>query len=369
MSHQFVIKRSAGIVRLLGILLLVTLSLLQAFGVFHLLELNLTNVIREYGPSRLLPESPRLVLISLEHTPRGFSAMDVAMVMRGLKNLSPRCIAINGLIEPEQGPVPFLPTIQSTLSKSGITLIHPQLPSPQEHFQSVPLIRYSLTSGGMSWPILQGMASPGVGDAFFPADINVLHPDSALPLLALTSNRVPIGSLWWWLLPNEIHQRPPLLLFGNFLFLSNHTPLHLTQAGSISPTTGEAIEMPLDDFLLQIEQKEQGTISPTFDMLWNKSTVLIGTHDVVMQASLFATLLQQVAWHHLSLKIQGAISLGCILLLIISRKLSPRHRYFLSALILLLSIILTLLFLHQGIIIPFLPAISLGVLLLLSNKR
>lgn len=367
MAHQSFVARPGNI---LGILLILGVTLLQAFGFFQALELHLINSLREHAPSRFLPEPSRVVLISMEKTPHGFPSLDVAMVLRGLKNLSPRCIAINGLIESEQGPVSFLPTIQSALSKSGVTLIIPQIPSPTARFQSIPLIRYSLRSGEINWPTLEGKAIPGAGYAFLSATSHSVNSDLALPLLAYTSDVVPIGSLWWWLLPKELLQRPPLLLFGKFLFLSNHTPIHLTSSGSISPSSGEAVEMPLEDYLLQIEQKEQGTISPTFDNLWNKSVVLLGSHDDMLTASLFASMLHQVDWHHLSLWIQGVLALGWIVLLFLCSKLpSIPHRCILSAVIVILLMTLLLLLLHKGIIFPLLPGLCTAGLIMFSDKR
>ena len=355
------------IVNLIGVSLIFAAALIQALGFLNPLDLRLLNSLQELGPSRFLPEPPRVILISLQKTTHGYPAMDLAMVLRGLKNLHPRCIVVNGQIEPEQGPVPFLPPIRSRIAETGITLVLPQLPSPTSRFQSIPLIRYSLTSVSYDWPIIDGKAIPGTGDAFFPSTTNSPGSDSRLALFANTCEGVPVGSLWWWTLPQEVRQTPSLLLFGKVLLLSNHTPLQLTSAGEANASYGSILEIPLDDFLLQCEQKEQGTISPTFDTLWDKSTVVIGSHDDASKAASLSVLLQSAVWQHLSLVMQGVLAIGWFVLLILSRKLSISP-WIISTLILVFITSLTLLLLHQGIINPYLSGI-VAALLVSLNKR
>ena len=354
---------SGSVVSFIAILLILVLAALQALGFFNELEARMENTLRHHLPPHFLPEAPRVVLITLEHSPQGYHAMDVAMVLRGLLNLSPRCIVMCDLIEQEKGPVPFLPTILTKLKAAGIPLIVPQLPSSFAHFQSISLIRFSLTSKHLIWPSLEGRATPGAGDAFLPQNNQLPASDLALPLFATASDGVPIGSLWWWALPQEIHQHPPLLLFGKILLLGNHSALHLTPTGAVRSSPAFLLEMPLDDFLLQIEQKEQGTISPTFDSIWNNTTVILGTHDDAPKAISLAALLQVTPWRHPSLGVQGVIALGWIAVLIIAQRLII-SRWLLSTLILLLIIAITILLLHYGIIIPFLPGVITALLLL-----
>ncbi len=360
-------SQSGIIVNLIGVSIIFAAALIQALGFLNPLELRLLNSLQELAAARFLPEVPRVILISLDPGPNGYPAMDLAMVLRGLKNLHPRCIVVNGRIKPEQGPVPFLPPIRSGIKETGITLVIPQLPSPTARFQSITLIRYSLTSGNAKWPILEGKAIPSAGDAFLPSTTNSPALDSRLALFADTYEGVPVGSLWWWALPQELHQKPSLLLFGKILLLSNHTPLQLTLAGEANATSGSILEIPLDDFLLQCEQKEQGTISPTFDTLWDKSTVVIGTHDDACKAASLSVLLQSAGWYHLSLVTQGVIALGWIVLLILSQKLSISP-WIISTLILVFITPLTLLLLHHGIITPYLSGI-VAALFVSLNKR
>ena len=246
-------------------------------------------------PMHLRPEAPRIILLSLEKGAAGDSPLDVAMVLRGLTQFHPECVIVNGKIEPEQGTVPLLPSILARLTNHmGITLILPESPSPETLFRSVPLVRYSLS---------------------------------------------------------EKH---------TILLLANHAPLHLTSSGEVSQSgNGETFrEIPLDDFLLKIEQKERGVISPTFDSLWKNATVVLGTHDDSVTISMLAALLQAIFFRRLPLWSQTMMILGWMFLffLIKNRRggIDQLPRW-----------LLPLLITHQGIIIPFLPGIVTALLLLL----
>lgn len=355
------------LLRILAILLILLVALLQALGFFKGVETSLEHQLHRHFSSYFLREASPVVLISFNKSPQGYSSIEVAMVLRGLEALSPRCIVVNGPIEHEQGPVPFLPTIIAKLKQAEIALIAPQIPSPSARFQSVPLIRYSLTSSAPKWPSVDGKGVPGAGNAFLPQNTEPQGSAVTLPLLAKASDGVPVGSLWWWALPKAIHQRPPLLLFGTILLLPNHTAIHLTSTGGAKFASSSILEMPLDDFLLQCEQKEQGTISPSFDSIWNKSTVLIGTHDDLATAASLAALLEETAWHHLSLGVQLMILVGWISSLVLAPKFSIPGPI-LAGIILLLLAISTLLLLHHGIIFPFMPG-AFVVVVLLGKRR
>lgn len=344
----------------LGMLLILLLAACQGLGLCQQWE----QFLLHHLSSRFLPEPPQVILITLDKHPKGFQAMDVAMALRGLGKFSPRCIVIDGLIEAEEGPVPFLPDIFSQLAaRQDLKLIVPQLPSPAAHFQSVSLIRYSLHAESLSWPKVEGEAVPSTGDAFLP-DLSNL--DSSLPLFATASHGVPVGSLWWWTLPEALHKSPPVLLWNKLLLFSTHTQILLTPSGAALPALpGEFIEMPLDDFLLQMEKREQGTLSPTFDSLWNRSTVILGTSLDFAKATALASLLQELSWRHLALWKQGLMTLFWMIVLVCFRKQTLLPPKFLSLTIFILVGMATLLLLPHGIIFPFLPALWTAFLLLL----
>ena len=350
----------------LAIPLIFLAALLQGLGFSQQLEKGLLHLL----PMHLRPEAPRIILLSLEKGAAGDSPLDVAMVLRGLTQFHPECVIVNGKIEPEQGTVPLLPSILARLTNHmGITLILPESPSPETLFRSVPLVRYSLSEKQSDWPILSGRSGPGTGAAYLPKDQPIGNHN--LPLLAKSSDGATIGSLWWWCLPWETRTHPPFLLCDTILLLANHAPLHLTSSGEVSQSgNGETFrEIPLDDFLLKIEQKERGVISPTFDSLWKNATVVLGTHDDSVTISMLAALLQAIFFRRLPLWSQTMMIRGWMFLffLIKNRRggIDQLPRWLLPLLITLIVIFTTLFLMHQGIIIPFLPGIVTALLLLL----
>jgi hypothetical protein len=363
-------SRIQAIATLLGLFLIGFLALYQAMGFCQPLEQS----IFRHLPMALMQESPRVILITLENTPRGYHAMDVAMVLRGLGglgNLHPRSVLVNGRIEPEEGPVHFLPDLISRFkSLPEIQMIVPQAPSPSALFQFVPLIRYSFHSKTNDWFTIEGKSIPGAGDATILSLPQIEGEDLyRLPLFAkTTTDDSPVGSLWWWALPGDFHRHPPLLLLGSILVLSNHSVLHLSPQAEFKPSSeGSIQEMALDDYLLAIEQKEQGTISPTFDSLWNNATVILGTHHDAAKATALAALLQEIAWGHLSLPIQMMMALMCALIFLFSKKLTLMKQWIFAFLFFSIIIGTTLILLHHRIIFPFLPGICTALLLPLKG--
>jgi hypothetical protein len=350
---------------ILGILLIFILAVSESFGLFHCEEQYLVRHL----PLRFQKEAQQVILLTMEKGPQGFSPLDVAMALRGLGKFHPRCILLNGTIQAEPSAPPLLPGIVSKMQAiPGLRLILPQVPAPEAEFQSLALVRYSLSSAPIAWPRLEGIGSPGSGSAYLPP-ATPFSEDASLPLLATAAHGVPVGSLWWWALPESLHQTPPLLLFGRHLFLNQRTQLQLTRDGSLPPASlGEFIQMPLDDFLLQIEKKEQGSISPNFDSLWDKSTILIGTETDVTSAAALASLLQEVSWHHWPVWGECTLTLFCLVLFLVSRwqKLFPN--YFGSLFIgITLTMTAALLFPH-GILFPFLTVMATALLLLLPRS-
>ncbi len=358
-------RRPFPIPILLAVLLIFLTALLQGLGFCQQLEKGFAHFI----PVHLRPEPPRVILLSLENGVRGFSTLEVAMALRGLSQFHPECVLVNGEIEPEQGSVPLLPSILARLTNTaGITLILPQPPSPEAHFRAVPLVRYSLRSSKKTWPVLPGRCTPGTGAAYLPEK---QEGDENLPLLAVTSDGTTIGSLWWWGLPPQARIHPPLLLCETILLLANHSLLRMTPSGEVAQSAdgGTFREIPLDDFLLKIEQKERGVISPAFDTLWKNATVVLGTHTDTDTISDFASVLREVSSKRLSLPVQILMALGWMVLFLLIKNGRSGFDHFprwLLPLIITLIVILTTLFLmHQGIIIPFLAGIVTALLLFL----
>ncbi len=348
---------------------LLLVSLLQAFGGFWRLETGVVHGVRALAPG-LLPEPPSVLLVSLQSTPQGFATMDAAMLLRALGELHPRCVTVYGTITPEEGAISFLPGILSRLAEEDIQVIIPRSTASKdgsEGFESVPLTRYSLTHLVTDWPLRAGQAVPGKGYAFLPENSSA---DADLPLLASVADGSTIGSLWWWSLPNEL-RRNIFLLSGSILLMGNNTPLHLNPNGGISLNSSESVkEIPLDDFLLQIEQREQGTISPSFDSLWVNSTVVVASHDDLPRVSAFAALLKETSFRHFSVWLQLIMIPGwCIifLLLLNCRIHFPSIPIWLLPIVIIITLLLVaLLMLHIGIIVPLFPGLMIALLLLIN---
>ena len=354
----------------LAVLLIFLTALMQGLGFCPQMERGLAYLL----PEHLRPEPPRMILLSLESGPQGFSALDVAMALRGLGQFHPECILVNGKIEPEKGSVPLLPGIISSLiNKTDITLILPESPSPEARFRRTPLVRFTFWANENTWPVLAGKCGTGTGAAYLPDN---QETKENLSLLASSSDGSTIGSLWWWGLPLQVRKHPPLLLCDTILLLANHSLLRMTPSGEVPLSTegGTFREIPLDDFLLQIEQKERGVISPAFDTLWKNATVVLGTHSDTATISDFASLLREVSAKRPSLRIQMLMALGWIMLFILIKNgrsgIQSLPRWLLPLLIVLIVIFTTLFLMHQGFMIPFLPGIITALLLLLykSNK-
>jgi hypothetical protein len=347
----------------LGSFVIILVAVGQAVGFFQQWEQTFVH----YLPARFLPEAPRVVMITLEKSSHGFQAMDVAMTLRGLGKFHPRCIVINGVIEAERSSVSFLPDIISQLRKMpGLELIIPEIPSSLAQLKSVALIRYSPDSRVPDWPKVEGLATPGSGAGYLPESGG---SELELPLFATTDQGVPIGSLWWWSLPASVRKSPPLLLFGHELLLSTHARIGLTASGSTTPSLpGVFLEMPLDDFLLKLERKEQGSISPTFDTLWDSNTIVIGSHDDATKVASLASLLWTSSLRYLPLPAQLVLGLGWIMMFIVARRASWVPRMIFSLCVLLAIIGSTLVLSRHGIILPFIPGV-VAVLALLLDKR
>jgi len=353
----------------LAVILLLIVSLLQVIGFFWPLELEAIHGLRSLLPN-FLPEAPPVVLVSIQSTPQGFASMDAAMVLRGLGELHPRCVAVEGTIAPERGSVSFLPDILSRLGESGIRVIIPQSPTSKNEmaaYEIVPLTHYSLTPVRTNWPRIPGKSIPAKGDAFLPENSN---SSVNLTLFASATDDSTIGSVWWWSLPTELRKNI-FLLFGRVLLLGNNTPLYLNTSGEIASRSLESVkEIPLDDFLLQIERREQGILSPSFDSLWVNSTVIVATHDDLPHASAFAVFVEATSYQHFSPWVQFIFMSGWIILFILICKF--RHHFpeipvWLVPLIIIIALLaVTLLMLHFGIIIPLMPGLTTALLLLLT---
>ena len=333
--------------------------------------MRLFRFFRDVGSSR----QPKTLLLSMETGNQGFHVIDIAMALRGLGKLHPDRIVIDGILAREEESLPLLSGVLLQLEEKKIEVIQPQIPSGQALFNPVPLCRYDpQTLFGIEnrWDLLAGSISNRGEGCFLPAK-KAGTQQPVLPFFAETRYGEVVGSLWWRALTGS--QKPLLpgklwLLGGRVLLLPNSAPLVLGVNGSIEYRGATDCKIiPFDDFLLQIEQKERGMLSPDFDTEWNHATVLIGTPDDLPPVSVLSLVRERISWKHPSLAIQaGMTALWIILLSLLDG--TPRKIRLAAALLLLLGTpVGTAMALHHGMLIPFLPPFFTGFLLLLPGGK
>ena len=353
---------------LCGLLLLIVLAILQAAGCFWSVERSLIHLL----PKNWRPESSRTILLQTERGETGFKALDVAMALRGLAQLHPAQIVIDGLISPDQEAMPLLPDLLARIKEEKILVIQPESPSPEAEYRPIPLCSYN-PPACMGLPsslqTLPGSLSNKEMGTFLPAPGTA--PDISLQLLAETRYGEVISSLWWPALTSVItttqaSMSPIWLLAGRLLILPNHSTLFLDGKGNAQPLQREQACMEsLDDFLLQMEQKERGTLSPGFDALWSNSTVILGTADDMDRIALLSSLRDRIFWMRLPLLLQGAILFVWIALILGARKLKPLLRGCLAGMLMIGTAGASLLAIRHGLILPFLPPLITTLLLLI----
>jgi hypothetical protein len=194
-------------------------------------------------------------------------------------------------------------------------------------------------------------------------------PGNRIPLFATLSGGSVIASFWWDLLTLNMDGKESNLLFGKVLSLPNGSTLRITATGEAEAMVREHVRsISLDDFLLHIEKKERGTISPEFEGYWESSCVILGTVNDLRHASVFSSILEHVSYARPSWIIQSLIVIawmGCVLLF----WGFPWRGRCLCAVGLLLGVILaTCSSLHLGIIIPFVPGILSALLLAIPDQ-
>jgi hypothetical protein len=355
-----------------GLLLLIASSILQAAGFFWEMERTLIHLL----PKNRLPESSKTILLQAERGENGFKALDVAMALRGLAKLHPSQIVIAGPLSPDEQSRPLLNDLLTRLSDDNISVIQPQVASPDTQYRPIPLCSYNPPKWmGLSsqWQILPGSLSNKGWGCFLPAAAESEGND--LPLLAVTKYGEVIPSLWWpgWIFTSgkSPAMNGPIWLFaGRLLILPNHSTLFLDGSGKALPLPGEQARMELlDDFLLQMEQKERGTLSPGFDELWIHSTVVLGSSDDRERVALFSALAEKISWAHLPFLWQWteAAMLAILVLVLHQRRISLR--IVVALMILLLTISATILCARHALLVPFLPPLVAGFLLCCQRDR
>lgn len=360
---------------LIGSLIIVGAAILQAVdcGLLWTWE---RKVIRSL-PAAWQPTLPKMLLLSMGARKEGFAPLDLAIALRGLWKLHPARVLIHGTIAPAPAnePIPLLQGVISRLGEEGMEIIIPQTPSPERLWQFLPLCCYeppAALRAKAEWPLAQGHAAPSGKESFLPNDDREAN---TLPLFATTEQGEIIGSLWWKALasftpPSQPSTAGTIWLLGRrILIFPNHAVIPLNEHGAIaggkSLPPRECKMVPLADFLLKMEQKERGTLSPDFDALWENSMVIIGTPSDLTRVSLLAAVQSRLALRYLPILSQAALALLWITLLVLGYRHRKKARITVAIILIFLSVSLSLLALHAGWLLPWLPPLLTSLFLLI----
>jgi hypothetical protein len=356
-----------------GAVLIAAATFLQSLGL-EPVSLLLSQPTR-FLPEGFLPATPKIILLSMQPESGGFVPLDVAMALRGLGKLNPSRVVILGKVNKDPDSLTLLESIHGHLRENGIRIITEEcLPSGESLWRPVPLSRYTPPASFILESPLLGIDGKVVPEGMqsFPQGYGEL----TFPLFRITDAGDVAGSVWWeMLLPTKI-TGPFWLLGGRLLLFPNHAPLLLSDGAlRIIPPESPVMVMPLDLFLLRIEEKERGMIRPDFETLWQGATVVLGEAGNEDSISRITTLRENMAIGRLPLIVQAMITALLIIALLGSNRLSQSGRLsqatrLCSALaLLLISIGAGAVALHHGLLLPILPVIVTAMCLCAINQR
>jgi hypothetical protein len=349
-----------------GAVLIAAAAFLQALGL-EPVSLSLSQAPR-FLPEGFLPATPKIIWLSMQPESGGFVPLDAAMALRGLGKLNPSRIVILGKVNKDPDSLTLLEGIHGHLRENGIRVIKESLPSGESLWRPVPLCRYTPPAPLIlesPLPRIEGKVAPE-GKESFPAGIGEL----TFPLFRVTDAGDVTGSVWWeMLLPSKV-TGPFWLLGGRLLLFPNHAPLLLSDGAlRILPPPSPVTVMPLDLFLLRIEEKERGMIRPDFETLWEGATVVLGESGKEDSISRITTLRENMAIGRLPLIAQAMIAALLIIALFASGRYSRATRLCSALALLVISIVAGTVALHHGLLLPLLPAILTALCLCVMKSR
>jgi hypothetical protein len=360
-------ERSRRIIPIMAVLAVLLAGLVEASGLLRPRESLLPGLIGIPSPARA-----RTVFLSLPDGRDGADPMEVALLLRGLSMLHPSVI----LLAPEHpasgDAARFVEGVKGQLAEKGIRLVEAVRPSPESLWRPVPLSRYlppGISDRKESLPVIPGTA-PAEGTLRY---IQEPPPKPGnLSLLSVTATGELAGSLWWEGLMQGQPNAPAWLLADHLLLLPNHAPLP-SAGGSLSTPRVPALlrTVTSDDFLLRMEERERGGISPDFDSLWEDAVVVVGPSSMQRGAADLASLRGTTILGAFTLAAQAIIMVllsGIVLILFFLPKIPALS---LTAFLLLTGILGSWWSLRQGILPPILPwaaAITSAVTLCLIRK-
>ena len=360
---------------LLGAFLILATAILQALGIFWPLERHLADFL----PARERPSGPKTILLTMECGEKGFAAMDLAMALRGLSKLHPGTILINGVTDQSSDSVPLLQSVRSRFLESGMEVIEGVIPSTTSAYRAAPLCRYDLPSPlrpRSDWSVIPGSVSGTGGGCFLPGSRG---GGEGIQLFASSTSGDPVGSLWWSALNHTGVNAPLWLICGRLLLFPNHSPLLIDSRGCLSEVSmigmghGDCRVVPLDDFLLKIEEMERGGVSPDFDSLWDNSLVVIAPPGDAATATLIASLRERLAPTRFPVIAQALLALLWIVVVILFPHLLSRmgrfaegpFRILLPVAMIVASVLVSVMAFSHGVILPLIPAVIVSLFLMI----
>lgn len=347
-------------------LLVLAGAMLQILGGPFALECSLVS--KAGIPS---PANPKTILLCLNQTSGPCDPMDMALALRGLSMLSPAMIILprETVQAPEQAGL--LESVKTKLRELGIPLVETAKDSPLTLYRPVPLCRYLFGSDnpGSSLPKLSGSAPAGGTMRFSAAESG---KEGLLPLLAHTPAGDLAGSIWWDALMSGQSPGPVWLLTDRFLVLPNHDILGIT-AGCTSANAGEKPGIvPIEDFLLRMEERERGGLSPRFDDLWHGAVVVVSSREDLPEVTALSSL--RATYCRGSLPVTAQVLTAILLSLITAASFLTQGtvRTMLAAMVIIGVLAASSWILFQGNIPPLIPwllAVILGVTSLVFQSR
>lgn len=347
-----------------GALLIVTAAIIQGTG----LDRISIPVVCELLPPKFLPPSPRVLLLAMDRDPEGFEPLDLAMALRGLAKLNPARVIINGKIHLQSDSLTMLEGVRERLRHEGIDLIEGTLASPETLWRPVPICTYSPPSSfhlEIPLPRVAGRSAAEGKSCFLPSGDEKIP--TSLPLLATTDSGEIAGSIWWEAMKPQKPNGPTWLLGGTMLLFPNHAPLLIDSGGVRTHSTSMTTMVPMDLFLLRIEEKERGTISPDFESLWDHTTVVIGSADDIHLTGSFHSILRNIYFNRLPLLLQSLLTLLLIIVLFTTRRLAPAKQLGIGLAIFFVTIGTGGFALHHALLLPLLAPLIAAFTLLLSS--
>lgn len=335
-----------------GVIAIVLATMIEATGLLRPWESRLPELLGLPSPIQ-----DGTVFLSLpDGTGEENNSMDVALVLRGLSMLHPSMILL-ATEHPSSGEsAQLLQRVKDQLREKGIPLTEAVPPTPESLWRPVPLCRYfppGFSKRKESLPLV-------AGSALAEGSFRVLGPSSQdpgiLPLLSATASGEIAGSIWWEGLLQGQPNAPVWLLADHLLILPNHTALPLARGGlSIPHDLAVPRSVTSDDFLLRMEERERGSLSPDFDSLWDHAIVVVGSFSLLPMTSALVSLRNIAALGALNLLTQAGIMILLIVIVLAVLTVRQRESLILTALLLIVACLGSWWSLRHGILPPIIP--------------